>query len=315
MNKAQLFHEKLHQLNVHRMFMTEFNTNHVGVAAQFKSTNPDEEERLNKIMTSATNAAKNDAFPVSFFVNQNMSGEMVPEQEEGSESEAGEIGLGELEYSIETNDSYDSASEHEMEWNESDVEESGMDSHVARSNGQSQALPLLNFEEMSSTSYTDEFASGSKTIVAMDTSLGTMDTNGQSPSSSQHSFQSHSSFEDNHQSLIKHKTKGKKRADISSIAQKLLTKRMDNKLDVNAKQNTDSEQNEVSKTEILNGGISEDDTHSTSNAGLSQKSEPMASPCENEKNNNDASDSQAENETKAATKSEDESGLTVKSES
>ena len=272
-------------------------------------------------MLSATNSAKNDAFPVQVFMKQDMSGKIVLE-EEGSESEAGEIGFGELEYSIETNDSYDSASEHEMDWNESDLEESEMDSHVGHRKGQ--ALPLLNFEETlpSSMNYADEFTSdGSRAIVAMDTSnndndnFGTIDTNAQSPSSSQNSFQSHSSFEDNHQSLIKHKTKGKKRADISSIAQKLLTKRMDNKLNVNMKQDTDSEQNLEVKTEVLNGGINEDDAHSRRNGDLSQNSEPMASPCGNEKNNNDASDSPAENDTKAAISSESESGLTVKSES
>ena len=301
--------------------MAEFNTNHFGVAAQFKSTNPDEEERLNKIMINAANAAKNEAFPVSFFEKQDMAGGIAPEQEDGSESEAGEIGLAELEYSIEMNDSYDSASEHEMDWNESDLEESEIDSHFARGKSQGQALPLPNFEEtmLSSMSYADEYTNdGTKAIVAMETSSNhspvTIDTNGQSPSSSQNSFQSNSSFEDNQQSLIRHKTKGKKRADISSIAQKLLTKRMDNKLNVNMKQHTDSEVKEEPKTEILNG-ISEDDTHSKRNDGLSQNSKPMASPCENEKNNNDASNSQAENDTTAAIKGESESGLTVKSES
>ena len=297
--------------------MAEFNTNHIGVVAQFKSTNPDEEERLNKIMINAANAAKNEAFPVPFFEDQDMAEGVAPEQEEGSESEAGEIGLAELEYSIEMNDSYDSASEHEMDWNESDLEESEMDSHVVHGKSQGQALPLPNFEEtmLSSTSYADEYNSGgTKAIVTMETSDVTIDTNGQSPSSSQNSFQSSSSFEDNHQSLIRHKTKGKKRADISSIAQKLLTKRMDNNLDVNMKQHTDSEVKEEPKMEILNG-ISEDDTHSKRNGGLSQDSKPMDSPCENEKNNNDASNSQTENDTTAAIKSESESGLTVKSES
>ena len=301
--------------------MAVFNKNHFGVAAQFKSTNPDEEERLNKIMINAANAAKNEAFPVPFFENQDMAEGIAPEQEDGSESEAGEIGLAELEYSIEMNDSYDSASEHEMDWNESDLEESEMDSHVVQRKSQGQTLPLPNFEEtmLSSTSYADEYTSGgTKAIVAMETSNNhspvTIDTNGQSPSSSQNSFQSSSSFEDNHQSPIRHKTKGKKRADISSIAQKLLTKRMDNKLNVNTKQHTDSEVKEEPKMEILNG-INEDDTHSKRNDDLSQDSKPMASPCENEKNNNDASNSQAENDTTAAIKSESESGLTVKSES
>ena len=301
--------------------MAEFNTNHFGVAAQFKSTNPDKEERLNKIMINAANAAKNEAFPVPFFEKQDMAGGIAPEQEDGSESEAGEIGLAELEYSIEMNDSYDSASEHEMDWNESDLEESEIDSHFARGKSQGQALPLPNFREtiLSSTSYADEYTNdGTKAIVAMETSNKhspvTMDTNGQSPSSSQNSFQSNSSFEDNQQSLIRHKTKGKKRADISSIAQKLLTKRMDNKLNVNMQQHTDSEVKEEPKVEILNG-ISEDDTHSKRNDGLSQDSKPIDNPCENEKNNNDASNSQAENDTKTAIKCESESGLTVKSES
>ena len=305
--------------------LTEFNTNTVDIAAQFKSTNPDEEERLNQIMLSAANSAKNDAFPIQIFMKQDKSGKIVLE-EEGSESEAGEIGIGELEYSIETNDSYDSASEHEMDWNESDIEESDMDSHVGQGKSQSRALPLLNFEETlpSSMSYANEFTSdGSGAIVAMVTSsndndnFGTLDTNVQSPSSSQNSFQSHSSFEDNyHQSLIKHKTKGKKRADISSIARKLLTKRMDNKLNVNTKQNTNSEKNEEVETEILNGAISEDEAHSKRNGDLSQNSKPTAaSPCENEKNNNDANDSPAESDTKATVNGESESGLTVKSES
>ena len=148
------------------------------------------------------------------------------QNEAESENEAGESGLAELNYTIETNDSLDSESEQSeaMEISKCDPEASDVDSNWCVGQDGDIFSPLKSFK--------GQFHDATIGIGSKDCTSDYFDNNSdssnhsvsniQSPSSSQSSFQSCSSSQNSNQSAS---TKNK--PNISSIAQKLLTKHLD----------------------------------------------------------------------------------------